>query len=97
MEDIMSNLQNKVASPLYQQLYDAIMEKITVGEYQVGSQIPSEDQLSQIYKVSRITVRSAIQKLCDDNVLVKKHGIRRVLYSIFIVIQHKIDKNKCLE
>lgn len=70
----MSNLQNKVASPLYQQLYDAIMEKITLGEYQVGSQIPSEDQLSQIYKVSRITVRSAIQKLCDDNVLVKKHG-----------------------
>lgn len=70
----MSNLHSNVASPLYQQLYDAIMEKIALGEYQVGNQIPSEEQLSQIYKVSRITVRSAIQKLCDDNVLVKKHG-----------------------
>jgi GntR family transcriptional regulator len=70
----MSNLHNNVASPLYQQLYDEIMEKITTGEYPVGSQIPSEEQLSQIYKISRITVRSAIQKICDDNVLVKKHG-----------------------
>ncbi|MEG0077597.1 GntR family transcriptional regulator [Anaerorhabdus sp.] len=70
----MNNLQNNVAAPLYQQLYDAIMEKIESGEYKIGSQIPSEEQLSQTYNVSRITVRSAIQKLCNDNVLVKKHG-----------------------
>lgn len=70
----MNKLQGNVASPLYQQLYDTILEKIDNGEYQVGDKIPSEEQLSKLYDISRITVRSAIKKLCDDNILVKKHG-----------------------
>lgn len=73
-ENKMKKLQANVAAPLYQQLYDTILEKINQGKYQTGDKIPSEEQLSKMYDISRITVRSAIKKLCDDNVLVKKHG-----------------------
>ncbi len=70
----MGNLQSNIAAPLYQQLYDEILSKINSGEYKSGDRILSEEQLSKIYGISRITVRSGIQKLCDDNILVKKHG-----------------------
>lgn len=70
----MNNLSNNVPTPLYRQLYDEILSKINSGEYKIGDKIPSESQLSKMYGISRITVRNGIQKLCDDNILVKKHG-----------------------
>ena len=70
----MNSLSNNVSTPLYKQLYDEILSKINSGEYKIGDKIPSESMLSEIYGISRITVRNAIQKLCDDKILVKKHG-----------------------
>jgi GntR family transcriptional regulator len=69
-----SHFKSDTVVPLYQQLYDAILGKIESGEYKHNQLIPSEQQLSDIYKVSRITVRSAIQRLADENILVKKRG-----------------------
>ncbi|CEG26377.1 GntR family transcriptional regulator [Bacillus sp. B-jedd] len=60
--------------PLYQQLYNTIREKIATGEYKPGERIPSEDQLSEMYNISRVTVRSALKKLVEENILVKRHG-----------------------
>jgi GntR family transcriptional regulator len=45
-----------------------------VGTYWPGDKIPAESTLCARYGVSRVTVRSAIQKLVDDGVLVKSHG-----------------------
>lgn len=70
----MGGFQDDIATPLYQQLYDIILAKVKSGEYSVGSMIPSESQLSILYGISRVTVRSGIQKLCDDGILEKKHG-----------------------
>lgn len=61
-------------TPLYQQLYDTIRRQIASGEYSPGDKIPSEARLCEIYDVSRVTVRSALQRLVDENTLVKKHG-----------------------
>jgi Transcriptional regulators len=60
--------------PLYEQLCAAIRAKIVAGEYRHGQQIPSETEMSKAYGVSRITVRSALKHLVDENILVKKHG-----------------------
>ncbi|MEH7347565.1 GntR family transcriptional regulator [Gottfriedia acidiceleris] len=60
--------------PLYQQLYNTIRENIASGEYKPGDRIPSEAQLIEIYNISRVTVRSALNKLVEDNILVKRHG-----------------------
>lgn len=70
----MGGFQDDISTPLYQQLYDTILTKVKSGEYPVGSMIPSEAQLSKMYEISRVTVRSGIQKLCDDHILEKKHG-----------------------
>lgn len=68
----MLNIQS--ATPLYQQISDTIKKKISFGEYRPGQPLPSEAKLCEIFKVSRITVRNAIQELVEQDILVKKHG-----------------------
>lgn len=59
---------------LQEQLYDEIYNQIKAGVYKEGERIPPEMQLIDIYHISRVTVRKAIQQLVDDQILVKKHG-----------------------
>ncbi len=59
---------------LYLQISNEIKAKIKKGQYKEGQKISTEDELCSEYNVSRITVRKAIQLLCDQNILVKKHG-----------------------
>jgi len=70
----MAKLKANNRIPLYQQLYDVIADKIKKGDYKIGERIPSEEQLIEMFGISRITVRSGIEKLCEDNILIKKHG-----------------------
>lgn len=67
-------LDTKSSIPLYLQLKEIIKAKIDANEYPKGSQLPTEVELSDMYNISRITVRKAISSLCDDGLLVKKQG-----------------------
>ncbi len=60
--------------PLYQQVIDDIRQGIDDGRYEVGQKIPSESELSEIYAVSRITIRRAIEELSASGYLTKKQG-----------------------
>lgn len=60
--------------PLYQQVMDDIRQGIEDGRYGVGQKIPSESELSEIYSVSRITIRRAIEELSTEGYLTKKQG-----------------------
>jgi len=60
--------------PLYQQLFLALQEGISSGEFGPGSKIPTEVELSDKYGVSRITVRNAINELVESGLLVKHQG-----------------------
>lgn len=62
------------AAPLYQQVYDELKEAIERGTYAPKERIPSEPELAERYKVSRITVRRAVEDLCADGYLVKQQG-----------------------
>lgn len=53
--------------PLYMQIAEVITEVIT--EDDVGTVLPSQEQLTEFFGVSRITVRKAIQKLVSDGVV----------------------------
>ena len=70
----MKVLNSDIAIPLYQQLYDLLLDQIRSGIYPPGTKIPSEEELCKTYDLSRVTVRSALGRLVDDNILVKKHG-----------------------
>ncbi len=60
--------------PLYAQLRELIVERIEDGDYEEGSQIPSEMQLCKELDLSRPTVRQAISDLVNDGVLEIQKG-----------------------
>ena len=60
--------------PLYHQLEVLLRERILSGEWGAGEQIPTEEQLVEVYGVSRVTVRQAIQNLVRDGHLVRGQG-----------------------
>lgn len=60
--------------PLYQQVKEDIKAAIERGKYKPNEKIPSEPELSAEYSVSRITVRRAVEELCNEGYLVKMQG-----------------------
>lgn len=60
--------------PLYCQLKDLITEKIESGEFTEDSKIPSEQELCDLYSISRPTVRQAITELTSNGYLYKEKG-----------------------
>lgn len=70
----MMQLKTSDHQPLYRQLTDLLRRDIKNGVYQDGSKIPTEIELGQIYGVSRITVRNALEELTKENLLIRKRG-----------------------
>ena len=66
------SLDMNAETPLYMQLKEAINAAIKDGTYPANEKIPTEIELSEHYKVSRITVRRAVEELCQENYLVKR-------------------------
>lgn len=64
---------DKRKQPLYGQLVDTIRESIET-ELKPHDLLPSERELSEIYSVSRTTVRLALQELEHLGFIYKKHG-----------------------
>lgn len=62
------------AVTLQEQLYNELANQIKSGKFKPGDRIPPELQLSEMYNISRVTVRNAIQQLVEENILIKKHG-----------------------
>ncbi|MFB0921367.1 MAG: GntR family transcriptional regulator [Oscillospiraceae bacterium] len=58
----------------YLQLSNILAEKIRDGVYPVGSNIPTEIELSASYDVSRQTVRQALSVLVGKGLIIKKQG-----------------------
>lgn len=67
-------LNEQDAQPLYKQLVQALKDDINSGKYPEGSRLPSEQELSALYQVSRITVRSALKELSEQAMVVRKQG-----------------------
>lgn len=67
-------LDKKSTVSLYIQLMHVIKEQIHNGTYLEGEQIPTEGELSKMYNISRITIRRAIEELCQQGYLKKIQG-----------------------
>jgi GntR family transcriptional regulator len=67
-------MKSQAAAPLYAVLEAQIAEGIAGGEFPVGSQIPTEDELIARFAVSRTTVRKAIQNLSDRGLIEIRRG-----------------------
>jgi GntR family transcriptional regulator len=61
--------------PLYDQIARNLRDLIINGQLQPGQMVPSEWDLSDLYGVSRLTVRRALDELVRQNWLERKHGV----------------------
>jgi len=67
-------LDKKSPIPVYYQLREILKEKIVSGEWTPGTMIPSERELSELYKISRMTARQALGELTREGVLYREQG-----------------------
>ena len=67
-------LDKASAKPLYVQMEELFWGKLDSGEWSPGALIPSENELSHMYGISRTTVRNVITKLVQEEVLFRIPG-----------------------
>jgi DNA-binding transcriptional regulator YhcF (GntR family) len=60
--------------PLYYQLENILRSKIEGGEVMPNHKLPTEQELSREYKISRATVRQALAALVSEGLLFRKQG-----------------------
>jgi DNA-binding LacI/PurR family transcriptional regulator len=59
---------------LYEKIYNDIIEGIRTNQFPPGSRLPSEKELSDQYKVSRITSKKALEMLAEQNIISRMPG-----------------------
>lgn len=58
----------------YQNVYEDLLNKIKNEEFQPGQKLPTEQELSDFYSVSRVTIRQALKHLEEENFLIRERG-----------------------
>lgn len=65
--------------PLYAALSDLLIKDISSGKYEVASTLPTEQELSTLYGVSRQTVRQALRVLKEQGMISSHPGIGTIV------------------
>lgn len=59
----------------YRQIADDLEDRIRVGDYPLGTQLPSYRELADLYSVGRATAAHAVALLVDRGVVVGQSGV----------------------
>ncbi len=70
----MNTIYRNSPVPRYHQLKEILREKIRAGELKPGDLVPSERELSETYRISRMTARQAITDLVNEGVFYREQG-----------------------
>jgi GntR family transcriptional regulator len=65
--------------PMYLQIMEQIRQRVAVGEWKAGEQIPSIRAMAVALQVSVITVKRAYLELEREGVIVTQHGVGSVV------------------
>ena len=60
---------------LHEQVLNALVERIVVGEFSPGAALPSEAEMCGTYGVSRSSVREALRVLAEKGLIEVRHGL----------------------
>jgi GntR family transcriptional regulator len=60
--------------PLYHQVFTILSQRISDGTYVANDKFATEDQLTAEFKVSRATIRQALDEMEKDGLIVRKQG-----------------------
>ena len=75
------------SEPMYKKIYDDLLNGIKEGKYPPGCRLPSEKELIDIYNVSRITVKKALEILAYRGCILRKPG-----KGSFVVFESNLEK-----
>ncbi len=67
-------VDDRLPTPLYHQIFLILRDKILDGSYAHDSVVPSEQELSTMYGVSRITAKRALNELAASDLVVRQRG-----------------------
>lgn len=70
----MIDIERTNSTPLYLQLKNKIKREIRTGVLKRGDKLPSEAQLQKEHKMSRVTVRNAMEELAVEGYIIKVQG-----------------------
>lgn len=68
--------------PQHKQLYEILRRHILEGVYQEGDLLPSENELCQIYRMTRPTVRQSLAALANEGYIKKHQGKGSIVYHL---------------
>ncbi len=68
------NINSEDFTPSYVKIQNYILDKIQRGVYNTGDKIPSENELAQMFSVSRVTANAAIKELSIMGVVERIKG-----------------------
>jgi GntR family transcriptional regulator len=74
---------------LYEQIATTLQDEIERGAYEPSGKLPSEAELSERFDVSRVTVRLALGKLTDAQIVERKQG--KGTFATKRRLQHRLD------
>jgi GntR family transcriptional regulator len=73
-ENQLQTLKQDIPTPLYFRLYSLLKNAILDGTIGNGEQMPTEQQLAETFKVSRITAKRAMDELAAEDMVQRRRG-----------------------
>lgn len=70
----MPTLATTLPVPRYHQIYLVLRERLAAGEFAGTAALPGEMELAREYRVSRVTMRAALNLLVQDRLIVRQRG-----------------------
>ncbi len=70
----MQTLNSKDLIPLYTRVSSIIQTKILSSQYEPGDKLPTEDELVEYFRVSKITIRNALALLEANSLILRTRG-----------------------
>jgi DNA-binding GntR family transcriptional regulator len=67
-------MQQKLVIPQHRKVYEILRSHITDGVFREGDLLPSENELCTVHKVTRPTIRKALDRLANEGYIVRHQG-----------------------
>ena len=78
----MNRIDKTIPTPLYYQLQQIIKENIENGVWKPGDTIPTEQEMMDVYQISRSTIRQAVLSLVNDGYLRREKSKGTIVTSL---------------
>ena len=67
-------MQSPPATTKYKIAYEALLSRLKAGRYAVGGRLPTEEELTRAFDVSRVTIRRSLDILVNEGYLERRQG-----------------------